>query len=206
MTAAQLTHLVELAAYASGFFYTTDPDAARMFAEPPYEPRLSPPSSGARKNTHATGPRYPVCEHRAQVRDDRARDTDPVQDALIFMEKWRALEQDECRDSQGLEGGAFFIENFGEVGRRGRIDPEVANGPCSARARSHHAEVHGGEDQLPANTYGLNESSTAIGAPVRGGDAGHSRSFDRRLAHQNRDLQSRPCRRGREGPGPEWNL
>jgi hypothetical protein len=33
VTAAQLTHLVELAAYASGFFYTTDPDAARMFAD-----------------------------------------------------------------------------------------------------------------------------------------------------------------------------
>ena len=33
MTAAQLTHLVELAAYASGFFCTTDPEAARMFAD-----------------------------------------------------------------------------------------------------------------------------------------------------------------------------
>ena len=33
MTAAQLTHLVELATYASGFLYTTDPDAARMFAD-----------------------------------------------------------------------------------------------------------------------------------------------------------------------------
>ena len=33
MTAAQLTHLVELADYASGVFYTTDPDAARMFAD-----------------------------------------------------------------------------------------------------------------------------------------------------------------------------
>ena len=32
MTAAQLTHLVELAAYASGFFCTTAPEAARMFA------------------------------------------------------------------------------------------------------------------------------------------------------------------------------
>ena len=127
-------------------------------------------------------------------------------DAHIFMEKWRALEQGECCACRRQGVGVFFIENFGEVGRRGGIDPEVANGPCSARARSHNAEVHGGEDQLPANTYGLNESSTAIGAPVRGGDAGHSRSFDRRLAHQNRDLQSRPCRRGREGPGPEWNL
>ena len=33
MTAAQLTHLVELAAYASGFFCITDPEAARMFAD-----------------------------------------------------------------------------------------------------------------------------------------------------------------------------
>jgi hypothetical protein len=33
VTAAQLTQLVELAAYASGFFYTTDPEAARMFAD-----------------------------------------------------------------------------------------------------------------------------------------------------------------------------
>ena len=147
-----------------------------------------------------------MCEYRAQVRDDRARDTDPVQDALIFMEKWRRSEQGECCASRGQGVGAFFIENSGEVGWCGRMDAEDRNGPCSARAGSHHAEVHDGERQLPANTYGLNESSTAIGAPLRGGDAGHSRSFDRRLAHQNRDLQSRPCRRGREGPGPEWNL
>jgi hypothetical protein len=33
VTAAQLTHLVELAAYASGFFSTTNPEAARMFAD-----------------------------------------------------------------------------------------------------------------------------------------------------------------------------
>jgi hypothetical protein len=33
VTAAQLTRLVELAAYASGFFCTTDPVVARMFAE-----------------------------------------------------------------------------------------------------------------------------------------------------------------------------
>ena len=147
-----------------------------------------------------------MCEHQAEVRDDRARDTDPVLDAHIFMEKWRASEQGECRACRRQEVGVFFIENFGEVGRRGRIDPEVANGPCSARTRSHHAEVHGDERQLPAKTYGLNEASTAISAPLRGGDVGHSRSFDRRFAHQNRDLQSRPCRRGREGPGPEWNL
>jgi uncharacterized protein (DUF1786 family) len=33
VTAAQLNHLVELAAYASGFFCTTDPEAARTFAD-----------------------------------------------------------------------------------------------------------------------------------------------------------------------------
>jgi len=33
VTAAQLTQLVELAAYASGFFCTTDPEAARTFAD-----------------------------------------------------------------------------------------------------------------------------------------------------------------------------
>ncbi len=33
MTAAQLNHLVELAAYASGFFCTTDPEAARTLAD-----------------------------------------------------------------------------------------------------------------------------------------------------------------------------
>ena len=33
MTAAQLTRLVELAAYASGFFCITDPEAARTFAD-----------------------------------------------------------------------------------------------------------------------------------------------------------------------------
>ena len=147
-----------------------------------------------------------MCEHQAEVRDDRARDTYPVLDAHVFMEKWRAFEQGECPACQRQEVGVFSIENFGEVGRRGRIDPEVANGPCSARTRSHHAEVHGDEGQLPAKTYGLNEASTAISAPLRGGDVGHSRSFDRRFAHQSRDLHSRPCRRGREGPGPEWNL
>lgn len=147
-----------------------------------------------------------MCEYRADVRDDRARDTDPVLDALIFMERWRRSEQGECCASRGQGVGVFFSENFGEVGWSGRMDAEDRNGPCSARAGSHHAEVQGDERQLPANTYGPNEASTAIGAPVRGGDAGHSRSFDRRLAHQNRDRQFRPRRRGREGPGPEWNL
>ena len=33
MTAAQLTYLAELAAYAAGFFATTDPEAARMFGD-----------------------------------------------------------------------------------------------------------------------------------------------------------------------------
>jgi hypothetical protein len=33
VTAAQLTQLVELAAYASGFFSTSDPEAARTFAD-----------------------------------------------------------------------------------------------------------------------------------------------------------------------------
>lgn len=33
MTAAQLTHLAELAAYAAGFFVTTDPNAARTFGD-----------------------------------------------------------------------------------------------------------------------------------------------------------------------------
>jgi hypothetical protein len=33
MTAAQLAHLAELAAYASGFYATTDPAAARMFED-----------------------------------------------------------------------------------------------------------------------------------------------------------------------------
>ena len=111
-----------------------------------------------------------MCEHQAEVRDDRARDTYPVLDAHVFMEKWRAFEQGECPACQRQEVGVFSIENFGEVGRRGRIDPEVANGPCSARTRSHHAEVHGDEGQLPAKTYGLNEASTAISAPLRGGE------------------------------------
>jgi len=33
MTAAQLACLAELAAYAAGFFSTTDPEAARMFGD-----------------------------------------------------------------------------------------------------------------------------------------------------------------------------
>jgi hypothetical protein len=33
MTAAQLAHLAELAAYAAGFFATTDPAVARLFAD-----------------------------------------------------------------------------------------------------------------------------------------------------------------------------
>jgi hypothetical protein len=33
MTAAQLARLAELAAYAAGFFSTTDPEAARMFGD-----------------------------------------------------------------------------------------------------------------------------------------------------------------------------
>ena len=33
MTAAQLAHLAELAAYASGFYATTDPGAAAMFED-----------------------------------------------------------------------------------------------------------------------------------------------------------------------------
>jgi hypothetical protein len=33
MTAAQLTHLAELAAYASGFYATTNPAAARLFED-----------------------------------------------------------------------------------------------------------------------------------------------------------------------------
>ncbi|MGH3632197.1 MAG: hypothetical protein ACRDRL_32745 [Sciscionella sp.] len=33
MTAAQLTHLAELAAYAAGFFATTDPTAAATFGD-----------------------------------------------------------------------------------------------------------------------------------------------------------------------------
>jgi hypothetical protein len=33
VTSAQLTQLVELAAYGSGFFYTSDPEAARTFAD-----------------------------------------------------------------------------------------------------------------------------------------------------------------------------
>jgi hypothetical protein len=147
-----------------------------------------------------------VCEHRADIRDDRARDTHPQQDAHIFMEKWRTSEQGECRASRRQGVGVFLSENFGEVAWCARIDAEDPNGPRSARAGSHHAEVHGDERQLPANTYGPNESSTAIGVPVRGGDARHGRSLDRRLAHRDRDPQARPCRRGREGPGPEWNL
>jgi hypothetical protein len=102
----------------------------------------------------------------------------------MLMERWRRSEQGECRAFRRLEAGTFCIENFGEVGWCGRMDAEESNGPCSPRAKSHTAETHGGEDQLPANTYALKESSTAIGVPVRGGDAGHSRSFDRRLAHQ----------------------
>jgi hypothetical protein len=33
MTAAQLTHLAELAAYAAGFFAVTDPTAAALFED-----------------------------------------------------------------------------------------------------------------------------------------------------------------------------
>ncbi len=33
MTAAQLAHLAELAAYASGFYATTDPGAAALFED-----------------------------------------------------------------------------------------------------------------------------------------------------------------------------
>ena len=33
MTAAQLAHLAELAAYAAGFYATTDPAAARLFED-----------------------------------------------------------------------------------------------------------------------------------------------------------------------------
>ncbi len=99
---------------------------------PPHEPRLSPPSSGARKNALAVGPRYPVCEDLAEVRDDRARDTDPVQDALIFTERWRRSEQGECSTSRRQGVGVFFSENSGEVGWSGRMDAEDPNGPCSA--------------------------------------------------------------------------
>ncbi len=124
----------------------------------------------------------------------------------MFTEKWRRSEQGECRASRRLEGCGIFIETFGEVGWRGRMDAEDPNGPCPAQPRPHQAQVHGGEDQLPANTYGPNEASAAIGVPVRGGDAGHGRSFERRLAHPSRDQQARPCRRGQEGSGSERNL
>jgi hypothetical protein len=33
MTAAQMTHLAELSAFAAGFYATTDPNAARLFGD-----------------------------------------------------------------------------------------------------------------------------------------------------------------------------
>ncbi len=63
MTAAQLTHLVELAAYASGFFCTTDPEAARMFADAAsraeaLSAELGRQEEHARHRTEISGPEW----------------------------------------------------------------------------------------------------------------------------------------------------
>lgn len=82
------------------------------------------------------------------------------------------------------------------------VTPKLVHGAAWSRP----ANVQVGEHELPANTCGLSEICMVIGILVRVGDVEHKLPFDSWIAHQHRNLQAQPSRRGPEVLSPVRNL